>query len=149
MITLVQCHLRPRALFDTQASDSAIRRLARQVTRIDRLVRVARADHAGRPPKAFNGFPAGDWLLTRAKALAVDRQVPQPLVKGRHLLELGVPPGPDMGRLLDDCFEAQLDSLFSDLKGGLTFIRAKLAAENIIGADQSPPTIDYSERERR
>ena len=126
VIPLVQCHLRPRALFDVQASDSAIRRLARQVTRIDCLVRVARADYAGRPPKAFDGFPAGDWLLTRAGALVVDRQVPQPLVMGRHLLELGVSPGPNMGQLLDTCFEAQLDGLFSNLEGGLAFIKSKL-----------------------
>jgi tRNA nucleotidyltransferase (CCA-adding enzyme) len=128
VIPLVQCHLRPRALFDVQASDSAIRRLARQVTRIDRLVRVARADHAGRPPKLFDGFPAGDWLLTRATALAVDRQGPLPLVMGRHLLELGVQPGPDMGRLLDDCFEAQLDGEFSTLEEGLAYAKSKLSA---------------------
>jgi tRNA nucleotidyltransferase (CCA-adding enzyme) len=128
VIPLVQCHLRPRALFDVQASDSAIRRLARQVTRIDRLVRVARADHAGRPPKSFDGFPAGDWLLTRATALAVDRQVPLPLVMGRHLLELGVHPGPDMGRLLDDCFEAQLDGEFFTVEEGLAYAKNKLSA---------------------
>ncbi len=128
VIPLVQCHLRPRALFDVQASDGAIRRLARQVTRIDRLVRVARADHAGRPPKAFDGFPAGDWLLIRAKALTVDRQVPLPLVMGRHLLELGVQPGPDMGRLLDDCFEAQLDGEFATLEEGLAYAKIKLSA---------------------
>lgn len=125
---LVQCHLRPRALFDVQASDSAIRRLAKQVTRIDRLVRVARADHAGRPPKPFDGFPAGDWLLSRATALAVDRQVPQPLVMGRHLLNLGVPPGLEMGRLLDDCFEAQLDGEFLTLEEGLVYAKSKLSA---------------------
>ena len=44
VIPLVLCHLRPRALYDANASDSAVRRLARQVKRIDRLVRVARAD---------------------------------------------------------------------------------------------------------
>jgi tRNA nucleotidyltransferase (CCA-adding enzyme) len=128
VIPLVQCHLRPRALFDVQASDSAVRRLARQVKRIDRLVRVARADHAGRPPKQFDGFPAGDWLLTRAKALAVDRQTPLPIVMGRHLLELGVHPGPHMGRLLDDCYEAQLDGEFATLEEGLTYAKSRLSA---------------------
>ena len=127
IIPLVQCHLRPRALFDVQASDSAIRRLARQVTRIDRLVRAARADHAGRPPKPFDGFPAGEWLLARAKTLAVERQVPLPLVMGRHLLELGVQPGPDMGRLLDDCYEAQLDGEFFTLEEGLAYAKSKLS----------------------
>jgi len=128
VIPLVLCHLRPRALHDANASDSAVRRLARQVKRIDRLVRVARADHAGRPPKPFDGFPVGTWLLERARRLEVEVQAPTPIVMGRHLLELGVQPGPDMGRLLDECYEAQLDGLFSTLDEGLTYANNKLAS---------------------
>jgi tRNA nucleotidyltransferase (CCA-adding enzyme) len=126
VISLVLYHLRPRALHDANASDSAVRRLARQVKRIDRLVRVARADHAGRPPKPFDGFPAGTWLLERARSLDVEDQAPTPLVMGRHLVELGAQPGPDMGRLLDDCYEAQLDGIFSSLGDGLAFVRQRL-----------------------
>ena len=126
VIPLVLCHLRPRALFDANASDSAVRRLAKQVKRIDRLVRVARADHAGRPPKPFDGFPAGAWLLERARRLEVEDQAPTPLVTGRHLLELGLLPGPRLGEILDDCYEAQLDGLFTTLDEGLVFARTKL-----------------------
>jgi tRNA nucleotidyltransferase (CCA-adding enzyme) len=125
VLPLVLCHLRPRALYDARSSDSAIRRLARHVQRIDRLVRVARADHAGRPPKLFDGFPAGEWLLQQAKRLEVHAKAPAPIVMGRHLLELGVPPGPEIGRLLDDCYEAQLDGLFSTLEAGLTYVRSR------------------------
>jgi tRNA nucleotidyltransferase (CCA-adding enzyme) len=128
VIPLVLCHLRPHALYDANTSDSAVRRLARQVKRIDRLVRVARADHAGRPPKPFDEFPAGTWLLERARKLDVEDRAPTPLVMGRHLLELGVRPGPDMGRLLDECYEAQLDGLFSTLDEGLTYANNKLAS---------------------
>jgi tRNA nucleotidyltransferase (CCA-adding enzyme) len=128
VVPLVRCHLRPRALYDANASDSAIRRLAKQVQRIDRLVRVARADHAGRPPKQFDGFPAGEWLLTRAQQLAVDRRPPPPIVMGRHLLEIGVQSGPDMGRLLDDCYEAQLDGDFGTLEEGLAYAKSRLSA---------------------
>jgi tRNA nucleotidyltransferase (CCA-adding enzyme) len=128
VIPLVLCHLRPRDLFDTRASDSAIRRLARQVGRIDRLVRVARADQAGRPPKPFDGFPAGTWLLERARQLNVESQAPAPIVMGRHLLELGVPPGPEMGRFLNDCYEAQLDGIFATLEEGLAFLKHRLGA---------------------
>ena len=128
VIPLVLCHLRPRALHDANASDSAVRRLARQVKRIDRLVRVARADYAGRPPKPFDGFPAGAWLLERSRRLEVEDRAPTTLVMGRHLLELGVQPGPDMGRLLDECYEAQLDGLFSTLDEGLTYANNKLAS---------------------
>jgi tRNA nucleotidyltransferase (CCA-adding enzyme) len=126
VVPLVLYHLRPRALFDANASDSAVRRLAKQVQRIDRLVRVARADHAGRPPKPFDGFPAGSWLLERARRLEVEDQAPTPLVTGRHLLELGMLPGPHLGEVLDDCYEAQLDGLFTTLDGGLVFARTKL-----------------------
>lgn len=126
VVSLVLYHLRPRALYDAQASDSAVRRLARQVRRIDLLARVARADHAGRPPKPFDGFPAGEWLLERANRLNVEAQAPAPLVMGRHLLDLGVPPGPDMGRLLDDCYEAQLDGIFATLDEGLAYARSHL-----------------------
>lgn len=126
VVPLIQCHLRPRALYDAQASDSAVRRLARQVRRIDCLVRVARADHAGRPPKPFDGFPAGEWLLDRARKIQVETQAPAPIIMGRHLLELGMPPGAEMGRLLDDCYEAQLDGLFSTLEEGLTYARSQL-----------------------
>jgi len=128
VVPLVLCHLRPRALHDANASDSAVRRLARQVQRIDRLVRVARADHAGRPPKQFDGFPAGEWLLARARQLEVDRQTPSPLIMGRHLLEFGIQPGPDMGRLLDDCYEAQLDGVFATLEEGLVYAKNKRSA---------------------
>ncbi|MDH5669353.1 MAG: HD domain-containing protein [Nitrospira sp.] len=130
VLPLVRCHLRPRALYDAQASDSAVRRLARQVQRIDRLVRVARADHAGRPPKPFDGFPAGTWLLERATGLDIHSRAPAQIVMGRHLLELGVPSGPDMGRLLDECYEAQLDGLFSTLEEGLAYARTQLATHN-------------------
>lgn len=128
VVPLVCCHLRPRALHEANASDSAVRRLAKQVHRIDRLVRVARADHAGRPPKQFDGFPAGGWLLSRAQQLAVDRRAPLPIVMGRHLLELGIQPGPDMGRLLDDCYEAQLDGDFGTLENGLAYVKSRLSA---------------------
>ena len=126
VIPLVLCHLRPRALYDADASASAVRRLARQVKRIDRLVRVARADHAGRPPKHFDGFPAGEWLLERARKLEVEDQAPAPIVMGRHVMELGVRPGPDMGQLLDECYEAQLDGVFATLDDGIVFAKNKL-----------------------
>jgi hypothetical protein len=98
----------------------------RQVKRIDRLVRVARADHAGRPPKPFDEFPAGTWLLERAHRLEVEDQAPIPLVMDRHLLELGVPPGPDMGRLLDRCYETQLDGEFTAADQGIAYARQRL-----------------------
>lgn len=127
VVVLVAEHMRPVSLFDAQASAAAVRRLASRVKRIDRLVRVARADAFGRPPLPSTDFPAGDWLLKQADDLNIGRQAPKPIVLGRHLLTLGVAPGPDMGDLLAQCYEAQLDGRFSTLEEGLVFAEGLLA----------------------
>ncbi len=123
---LVREHLRPISLYKENASAAAIRRLARRTERIDRLVRVCRADHGGRPPLPPE-FPAGDWLLERAAALALEKEPPKPLVLGRHLIAMGLAPGIGFGKLIEACFEAQLDGVFDDLEGGLEFLRRHLA----------------------
>ncbi len=121
VLPLVETHMRPGALYDSQSSDNAVRRLANRAGRIDRLVRVCRADAAGRPPLPAD-FPAGDWLLERAEALEVAGHAPRTLVMGRHLIERGLQPGPVFGEILQECFEAQLDGAFTDLDGGLIFL---------------------------
>ena len=77
VVPLVREHLRPIQLYQDGAGAAAVRRLASRCGRIDRLVRVARADHRGRPPLPWDGFPAGDWLLDRAVELDVRDDAPQ------------------------------------------------------------------------
>ena len=50
-----------------------------------------------------------DWFLERARALGVEHEAPKPILMGRHLLDLGVPPGPRMGEILKAVYEQQLD----------------------------------------
>jgi tRNA nucleotidyltransferase (CCA-adding enzyme) len=128
VVPLVGAHLRPGQLHQARAGDAAVRRLARRVGRIDRLVRVARADWRGRPPLGEQPFVAGEWLLARARALELEAAAPRPLVLGRHLIALGLEPGPHFGPILEACFEAQLDGAFASLESGLEFARAWLAA---------------------
>ncbi len=122
---LVAAHLAPAQLHRAGAGDAAIRRLARRVGRIDRLVRVAAADHAGRPPLA-EPFAAGEWLLARARALGVVAASPRPLVQGRHLLAEGRTPGPAFGPLLRACYEAQLAGSFASEQDGVSYLRRLL-----------------------
>jgi len=122
VIPLVRRHLTPRTFYKDQASDGAIRRLASKVKRIDRLVRVAAADIAGRPPRQ-DDFPEGPWLLQRAEELKVKDAEPKPIILGRHLIEHGWSPGPGFSPILDQCFEAQLDGKFADLKSGLAYLQ--------------------------
>ncbi len=123
---LVREHMRPAALHRGRASDAAVRRLAARVGRIDRLVRVARADAFGRPPLPTGSFPAGDWLLAAARRLDVETGRPAPLVLGRHLMALGLEPGPRFGPWLERCYEAQLAGKFTDEAAGIAYA-ARLA----------------------
>ena len=123
VVPLVEAHLQPVLLHKAGAGDSAIRRLARKVTRIDRLVRVARADQLGREdPDSDPAFAAGEWLLSRAEALQIRDEAPRPIVQGRHLIELGLTPGPQFGPLLNECFEAQLSGRFDSVEEGKAFV---------------------------
>jgi tRNA nucleotidyltransferase (CCA-adding enzyme) len=125
VVPLVRRHLAPRTFYNDRASDGAIRRLARQVKRIDRLVRVAKADLEGRPPRQ-DEFPEGPWLLERAEDLMVKDSEPKRIVQGRHLVDRGLVPGPSFGPVLEQCFEAQLDGKFEDEPGGMDFLDSLL-----------------------
>ena len=60
-----------------------------------------------------------DWFLDRARELGVDRSPPKPLLLGRHLLELGMKPGPAMGVLLKEIYERQLDGEITTTDEGI------------------------------
>jgi len=119
---LVAEHMRPSALHEAGASSAAVRRLAARVGRIDRLVRVARADAFGRPPLPADAYLPGDWLLAAADGLGLRDSTPDPIVLGRHLMAAGLEPGPEFGRILARCFEAQLEGRFTDEPGGLAYL---------------------------
>ena len=119
---LVRLHMRPFAMWRDKSSDGAIRRLAAKVVRIDRLLRVAAADDAGRPPFPSEPEPL-QWLAEQAERLRVADSAPKPLVQGRDLITLGMKPGVEFGRILKAAYEAQLDGKFNDLKGGLEYVK--------------------------
>jgi tRNA nucleotidyltransferase (CCA-adding enzyme) len=128
VVPLVLEHMRPVDLFDSNASDNAVRRLASRVKRIDRLVRVARADQGGRPPLPGEPFPAGDWLLERARAENIADTSPKPILMGRHLIEMGLEPSALFSDLLGACYEAQLDGRVASVEEGKAFARRWLAS---------------------
>ena len=130
VVLLIENHLAPAQLHRDGAGDAAVRRLARKVGRIDRLVRVSLADHAGRPPRVPDAYATGGWLLERAEALAVLDSAPDPLVTGRDLLaaDLGLREGPELGRVLDLLYDAQLDGRITSLEAGIELARETLRA---------------------
>ena len=98
MLGIVAQHLKPGMWFkvDDEVGDGAFRRLAQKVD-LELLARLAKSDCLGREPGVFN-CEAMDWFLERARALGVEHRPPAPILLGRHVLELGLKPGPRVGR---------------------------------------------------
>ena len=58
-------------------------------------------------------------VLQRARELDVDKRPPDPLLLGRHLLELGMQPGPRMGEITRAVYEMQLDGRVRTLEDAI------------------------------
>ena len=129
VMALVGNHLKPYQLYDDRerVTDGAIRRLARKCEP-GLLYRVTRSDCLGREPGQFS-TEGMEWFLARARALEVTERPPGPILMGRHLLAMGVRPGPDVGRILHAVYELQLDGAVTDLAS------AEAEARKIIGGD--------------
>ena len=117
VVGLVAHHLKPGMLHKAvNVGDGAFRRLAQKVD-LELLARLARADCLGRTGN-FD-CSAMDWFLARARALGVEHRPPTPLVLGRHLLALGLTPGPRVGELLKQVYEKQLDGEITSVVEGI------------------------------
>ena len=131
VLGLVAHHLKPgmwRTARDG-VGDGAFRRLARKVD-LELLARLAKADCQGRT--GHFDCSAMDWFLERARSLGVEHAPPEPLLLGRHLLQLGLPPGPRIGRILKLVYERQLE-------GDVTTTGSAIeAARTLIAADPDP-----------
>jgi len=115
VFALVREHLKPGEFYKKrdEVGEGAFRRLARRCEP-DLLYRVAKADSLGRnaewvPREKWYGSDAQEWFIQRSRELQVEQRPPDPLLLGRHLLELGIEPGPRMGEITRAVYELQLD----------------------------------------
>ena len=127
VLGLVAWHMLPGSWSKAPApvSDGAFRRLARKVDMV-LLARFSEADCNGRGGTFDCSF--GQWFLERVKALGVEHAPPPPLLLGRHLIALGVRPGPRMGEILRDVYDHQLDGTVMTLDDAQAVARAILSA---------------------
>lgn len=136
VIALVREHLKPGEFYKKreEVGDGAFRRLARRCE-LDLLYRVAKADSLGRnaesvPREKWYDAAAQDWFIQRAEELEVAQRAPAPILLGRHLLELGLRPGPLIGEITKAVYEMQLDGRV------VTLDDAKNAARAILSTDE-------------
>ena len=122
VVGLVAHHLKPGMLYKAAGvGDGAFRRLAQKVD-LELLARVAAADCLGRTGR-FD-CSAMDWFLSRARALGVEHHGPAPLLLGRHLLALGLAPGPRVGEILKAIYERQLDGEIATVDDAIAAARS-------------------------
>lgn len=119
VLGIVAHHLKPTMFFKapTPVGDGAFRRLAQKVE-LELLAQFAKADCHGRA--GTFACDAMDWFIERARALGVEHQPPAPFVLGRHVLALGIPPGPRVGELLKAVYEKQLDGHVTTVDEAMT-----------------------------
>jgi tRNA nucleotidyltransferase (CCA-adding enzyme) len=120
---LIRTHHRAGELWQNRedVTKKAFNRLAADVGgEIELLVYLDAADRAGRGTRLVRGLDRqARWLFKKFDDLRVNRETIKPLVMGRDLLKLGVPPGPGMGKLLKKLYKLQLDNGFETKARGL------------------------------
>ena len=123
VVGLVANHLKPGMWHKSSSpvGDGAFRRLAQKVD-LELLARLAEADCVGRTGEFDCGAMA--WFLERARALGVEHRPPPPILLGRHVLALGLAPGPRVGAVLEAVYERQLDGQVTTLDEAIAVARA-------------------------
>jgi tRNA nucleotidyltransferase (CCA-adding enzyme) len=113
VLALVREQAKPREFYARGAriTDGDFRRLARQVEngllyRVAKACALARLAHS---PTDDEAVRAADYFIERVRRLGVEHGPPPPLLLGRHLMDMGIAPGPVMGELLRQVYERQLD----------------------------------------
>jgi tRNA nucleotidyltransferase (CCA-adding enzyme) len=122
VVELVTNHLKPSHFYHDRdlISDGAFRRLAKKCD-LELLYLVSKADALARGPVSES--TTQEWFIERARALAVEHAPPKPILMGRHLIELGMKPGPRMGEILQAVYEMQLDGKVTNLQEALQAAR--------------------------
>ncbi len=135
IVQLVRYHLKPGEYYKSKSpvGDGAFRRLARKVEP-DLLYRVAKADSLGRNPdwlprdKWFDSA-AQEWFIERVRELQIEKKAPEPILLGRHLIELGLEPSPQFKKILDAVYELQLDGKVNSLDEAIAVAKTPMVEQ--------------------
>ncbi|WP_447968228.1 CCA tRNA nucleotidyltransferase [Nitrospira sp. M1] len=117
VIQLCRYHL---THIDFSGSPRHVRRVAVALDEVGEnlqmLARLVEADHSGRPPLPQELPLKMAEMLSVAQNLDIQHHGPTALLMGRHLLEMNISAGPQMGMILSAAFEAQLEGEFDTVE---------------------------------
>ncbi len=112
----------------SSVSDRMVRRLAKRLEpeTIPSLCLIMTADALGRPPKEPKIPESIQALREKAQELEVLSQAPQPILKGGDLIALGMKPGKQIGILLKQIYDLQLEGTIQTRPQAFDWVRSKL-----------------------
>ena len=84
---------------------------------------VVEADHSARKP-APGGMPERCAEIVRmAEEIGCEDSGPKEILMGRHLIEMGMEPGPEVGNILRRAFEAQMNGEFESIEEAIQWLK--------------------------
>ncbi len=108
-------------------ADRAVRRLALRLApaTIEQWGRLVESDASGRPPLP-PASPAA-VIVEYAQQLSAATGPPAQVLLGRHLIDAGLmQPGPALGALLKQAYQAQIDGIFATVEEGVAWAEHEL-----------------------
>jgi len=128
VVPLVRTHM---AHMGGHVTERVVRHLAVRLApaTIVQWGRLVEADHSGRPPRPPNA--PGAPIVEMARQIGAATGRPVPILQGRHLIEVGMASGPQLGAILRRAYHAQIDGAFATVGEGLAWV----AQHSADGAD--------------
>jgi len=120
IVCLVENHMYVLNLSQSNPTDRAIRRFISRIgEELELALILAWAEwrEKGKDEDAYRQF------LSRVIALKRELKAFQPLIKGRDLLDLGFPPGPIIGQILQKVHELHLDGVLKTKEEAMEFVK--------------------------
>ncbi|PKY11933.1 polya polymerase [Acidithiobacillus marinus] len=131
IIPLLRWHGAPHALFHAQAGRKAYARLALQVPDRGLLLDLALADAQG---AGHRDVPAITSTREIWQQLGLWETLPDALLRGEDLLDLGISPGPRLGQILRSAYQKQVLESHRDRRVLLKAMRGLFPELNLPGA---------------
>jgi poly(A) polymerase len=93
---------------------------------IDELLELTRLDGLA----SNKDLTAYEFCITQRELIGEEELRPEPLLRGRDLLDLGFRPGPQVGRILAAVEERQLEGELTTSEDALSWVRSEFEPEN-------------------
>jgi tRNA nucleotidyltransferase (CCA-adding enzyme) len=106
---IVKYHMRPHSLHSSNAGEGAYRRLHNNIP-LNVIAYVSRADGSARAGRSLDDpNPTSQACLDKFEVYGNTPEKIPPVLMGRHLIERGHAPGPQMGKVLKQAYNIQID----------------------------------------